>query len=49
MAQLTSAASAEFEHALADAGLAEVEIRQTQRFHEHAGAARIRARKLSAA
>ena len=36
---------AEFERALADAGLAEVEIRETHRVHEHAAAAIIRARK----
>ncbi len=36
---------AEFEQALADAGLVEVEIRETHRVHEHAGAAIIRARK----
>lgn len=36
---------AEFEQALADAGLAEVEIRETHRVHEHAAAAIIRARK----
>jgi arsenite methyltransferase len=35
----------EFEQALAAAGLAEVEIRETHRVHEHAGAAIIRARK----
>jgi SAM-dependent methyltransferase len=35
----------EFEQALADAGLADVEIRETHRVHEHAGAAIIRARK----
>lgn len=36
---------AEFERALADAGLAEIEIRETHRVHEHAAAAIIRARK----
>ncbi len=36
---------AEFEQALAAAGLAEVEIRETHRVHEHAAAAIIRARK----
>jgi ubiquinone/menaquinone biosynthesis C-methylase UbiE len=35
----------EFRRALADAGLGEVEIRETHRVHEHAGAAIIRARK----
>jgi arsenite methyltransferase len=35
----------EFEHALADAGLSEIEIRETHRVHEHAGAAIVRARK----
>jgi arsenite methyltransferase len=35
----------EFEQALAAAGLAEVEIRETHRVHAHAGAAIIRARK----
>lgn len=36
---------AEFERALADAGLAEIEIRETHRVHEHAAAAIVRARK----
>jgi arsenite methyltransferase len=36
---------AEFRAALADAGLADVEIRPTHRVHEHAGAAIVRARK----
>jgi SAM-dependent methyltransferase len=35
----------EFEEALAGAGLEDVEIRETHRVHEHAGAAIIRARK----
>jgi SAM-dependent methyltransferase len=35
----------EFEEALAGAGLTDVEIRETHRVHEHAGAAIIRARK----
>jgi len=35
----------EFRAALQDAGLADVEIRETHRVHEHAGAAIIRARK----
>ena len=35
----------EFEEALTGAGLADVEIRETHRVHEHAGAAIIRARK----
>ena len=35
----------QFEHALADAGFVDLEIRETQRAHEHAGAAFIRARK----
>ena len=35
----------EFRAALAEAGLGEVEIRETHRVHEHAGAAIIRARK----
>ena len=37
----------EFEKALADAGLEQIEIRETHRVHEHAGAAIIRARKPS--
>jgi ubiquinone/menaquinone biosynthesis C-methylase UbiE len=36
----------EFGQALADAGLEDVEINETHRVHEHAGAAIIRARKL---
>jgi SAM-dependent methyltransferase len=40
---------AEFEDALAAAGLGEIEIRETHRVHEHAGAAIIRATKPSAA
>jgi len=39
----------EFRTALAEAGLEEVEIRETHRVHEHAAAAIIRARKPSAA
>jgi SAM-dependent methyltransferase len=35
----------EFEHALTDAGLTEVEINQTHRVHEHASSAIVRARK----
>jgi arsenite methyltransferase len=35
----------EFERVLADAGLADIEIRETHRVHEHAAAAIIRARK----
>jgi arsenite methyltransferase len=35
----------EFEGALHDAGLVDIEIRETHRVHEHAGAAIIRARK----
>ena len=35
----------EFEHALRDAGLEDVEIRETHRVHEHAASAIIRARK----
>jgi SAM-dependent methyltransferase len=38
----------EFEQALADAGLADVEFRYTHRVHEHASSAIIRARKLTA-
>ena len=37
--------SAEFARALRDAGLEDVEIRETHRVHRHAGAAIIRARK----
>jgi arsenite methyltransferase len=36
---------AEFEHALAAAGLVDVEIRETHRVHEHASSAIVRARK----
>ena len=36
---------AEFEHALAEAGLVDTEIRETHRVHEHAAAAIVRARK----
>ena len=36
---------AEFERALADAGMVELEIRETHRVHEHASSAIIRARK----
>ena len=36
---------AEFEKALADAGLADIEIRETHRVHEHASSAIVRARK----
>jgi arsenite methyltransferase len=36
---------AEFERALLDAGLVDVEIRETHRVHAHAGSAIIRARK----
>lgn len=39
---------AEFEQALADAGLTDVEIRETHRVHEHAAAAIIRATKPAA-
>ena len=35
----------EFEQALTDAGLTDVEIRETHRVHEHAGSAIVRARK----
>jgi hypothetical protein len=35
----------EFERALADAGLTDVEIRDTHRVHEHASSAIVRARK----
>jgi arsenite methyltransferase len=38
---------AEFERALTDAGLVDVEIRETHRVHAHAGSAIIRARKPS--
>lgn len=40
--------AAEFEQALADAGFAGIEIRETHRVHEHAGSAIIRARKPTA-
>jgi hypothetical protein len=40
---------AEFRSALEDAGFEEIEIRETHRVHEHAGAAIIRARKPAAA
>jgi arsenite methyltransferase len=36
---------AEFDHALTSAGLVDIEIEETHRVHEHAGAAIIRARK----
>jgi arsenite methyltransferase len=36
---------AEFEQALADAGLSDIELRETHRVHQHAGSAIIRARK----
>jgi uncharacterized phage protein gp47/JayE len=36
---------AEFERSLADAGLVDVEIRETHRVHAHAHAAIVRARK----
>jgi arsenite methyltransferase len=36
---------AEFEQALAEAGLAQIEITETHRVHEHASSAIIRARK----
>ena len=35
----------EFEQALADAGLSEIEVRETHRVHEHATSAIVRARK----
>jgi hypothetical protein len=35
----------EFETSLAEAGFADVEVRETHRVHEHAGAAIIRARR----
>jgi len=35
----------QFEAALADAGLVDLEIRETHRVHEHAGSAIVRARK----
>jgi arsenite methyltransferase len=37
---------AEFEHALAEAGFVDVEIRETHRVHEHAGSAIVRARTV---
>ncbi len=40
---------AEFEQALADAGLVDIEISETHRVHEHAASAIIRARKPGAA
>jgi hypothetical protein len=40
-----AAAAVEFTQALADAGLTDVEIRETHRVHEQAGSAIIRARK----
>ena len=36
---------AEFEQALTDAGLVDIEIRETHRVHEHASSAIVRARK----
>jgi arsenite methyltransferase len=39
----------EFERSLADAGLVDIEIRETHRVHEHAAAAIVRARKPEAA
>jgi SAM-dependent methyltransferase len=36
---------AEFEHALAEAGLVDIEIREAHRVHEHAASALVRARK----
>jgi hypothetical protein len=39
----------EFERALQEAGLVDVEIRATHRVHEHASSAIVRARKPSAA
>jgi arsenite methyltransferase len=38
----------DFEHALTDAGLVDVEIRETHRVHEHAASAIVRARKPTA-
>jgi arsenite methyltransferase len=38
----------EFEHALADAGLTNIEVHQTHRVHEHASSAIVRARKPEA-
>jgi arsenite methyltransferase len=39
---------AEFEHALSDAGLTDIELRETHRVHEHAASAIVRARKSKA-
>jgi arsenite methyltransferase len=39
----------EFERALVDSGLRDIEVRETHRVHEHAGSAIVRARKSSAA
>jgi arsenite methyltransferase len=39
---------AEFEHALSDAGLTDIELRETHRVHEHAASAIVRARKPKA-
>ena len=39
---------AEFESALAEAGLVDVEIRETHRVHEHAASAIVRARRPEA-
>ena len=36
---------AEFEQALAEAGLSDIEVRETHRVHEHAASAIVRARK----
>ena len=36
---------AEFEHALTEAGLSDIEVRETHRVHEHASSAIVRARK----
>ena len=36
---------AQFERSLTDAGLVDIEIRETHRVHEHAAAAIVRARK----
>jgi hypothetical protein len=38
----------QFEAALADAGLVDLEIRETHRVHEHASSAIVRARKPAA-
>jgi arsenite methyltransferase len=40
---------AEYESALAEAGLVEVDIRETHRVHEHAASAIVRARRPNAA